>query len=468
MTTPRNERIEQHSIDYVPVTERHGKPWHLFTVWFSSNLQITGFVNGALAVLIGLDLPWAIFAIIAGNLVGALFMAYHSVQGPRMGVPQMIQSRAQFGFVGAILPAALVVCMYLGFAIEGSVISGHALAAWAGIPFTLAVAIQVTLPAIVAIVGYRLIHFATRVVTVVSAILFAALTVALLGNLPGNLPSGTAVTPGNVLLVIAIYVGWQLTWAPYVSDYSRYLPEDTPSGRTFVWTYAGAALGSIWVMVLGAVAATVSAGAVASDAIGMLGDQIPGMGSLILIALLFGTIPAAAYGNYGMFLTAISAVSEKGHGRSTPMVRTAFILATGTLIVAVTLLSGGEIQHTVLNITLFLLNLLVPWTAINLADYYLVRQGEYEIDQLFDRRGSYGLVNWPAITAYVAAMAAQVPFINSGLYTGPLVDDLGGADVSWIVGLAVATILYLGQTKLARRAAPPAAPAPVDAPSEVA
>jgi hypothetical protein len=30
-----------------------------------------------------------------------------------------------------------------------------------------------------------------------------------------------------------------------------------------------------------------------------------------------------------------------------------------------------------------------------------------------------------------------------------LVDDLGGADVSWIVGLVVATILYLGQTKLA-------------------
>ncbi|MFF9511534.1 cytosine permease [Streptomyces sp. NPDC014724] len=51
-------------------------------MWFSSNLQITGFVNGALAVLIGLDLPWAIFAIVVGNLVGALFMAYHSIQEP--------------------------------------------------------------------------------------------------------------------------------------------------------------------------------------------------------------------------------------------------------------------------------------------------------------------------------------------------------------------------------------------------
>ncbi|MFE7213284.1 cytosine permease [Streptomyces sp. NPDC001698] len=126
----------------------------------------------------------------------------------------------------------------------------------------------------------------------------------------------------------------------------------------------------------------------------------------------------------------------------------------------------GSRAAPVLNITLFLLNL-VPWTAINLADYYLVRHGEYEIDQLFDRRGSYGLVNWPAITAYVAAMAAQVPFINSGLYTGPLVDDLGGADVAWIVGLVVATVLYLGQTKLARRAAPRRA-GPGGVPSEVA
>ena len=138
--------LEHRSIDYIPLDERHGKPWHLFTIWFSSNVQITGFVNGVLAVTIGLDLAWAIVAILIGNLVGGLFMAYHSIQGPRLGVPQMIQSRAQFGFLGALLPVAFVLLMYMGFQIEGGAITGQALANWAHISLTSSIVIQIAVP----------------------------------------------------------------------------------------------------------------------------------------------------------------------------------------------------------------------------------------------------------------------------------------------------------------------------------
>jgi nucleobase:cation symporter-1, NCS1 family len=37
----------------------------------------------------------------------------------------------------------------------------------------------------------------------------------------------------------------------------------------------------------------------------------------------------------------------------------------------------------------------------------------------------------------------QLPFISSAFYTGPLVDSLDGADISWIVGLIVPAVLYL-------------------------
>jgi purine-cytosine permease-like protein len=30
-------------------------------------------------------------------------MAFHSAQGPQLGLPQMIQSRPQFGYIGALL-----------------------------------------------------------------------------------------------------------------------------------------------------------------------------------------------------------------------------------------------------------------------------------------------------------------------------------------------------------------------------
>lgn len=446
-----NNAIEKHSIDYIPAEERHGKPWHLFTVWFSSNVQITGFVTGVLAVSVGLNLTWAIATILIGNLVGGLFMAYHSVQGPRLGVPQMIQSRAQFGFLGALLPAAMVLAMYLGFAVEGGVITGQALAHWAHIPLTASVIVQVGIPAVIAITGYRFIHLSTRVVSIVSAVVFVILTFALGAHLPAHVASGPAPKFSTILLAISIFVSWQLTWAPYVSDYSRYMPENTPSRSTFLWTYVGSALGASWVMILGALAAAISAQEVGDDAIGMLSHQVPGLSSVILLAILIGVIPAGVYGNYGMYLTAMSAISAKGHGSANARVRTVFIIVTAALVATAILLAKGHILTTVQNITLFLLYLLVPWTAINLTDYYFIRRGHYDIAELFKIRGAYGLVNGPAVVTYLIAIATEIPFISTALYTGPMVERLGGADIAWIIGLVVSTALYYGYSKARNR-----------------
>jgi NCS1 family nucleobase:cation symporter-1 len=285
---------------------------------------------------------------------------------------------------------------------------------------------------------------------VVSVVLFAVLTVALADHLPASVSTGPAPTFGTVLLAVSIFVSWQLTWAPYVSDYSRYLPEDTPSWTTFMWTYLGSVVGASWVMILGAMAATISAEAVGEDSVGMLSGQVPGLSSVILLAIVIGAVPAGAYGAYGMYLTAVSAISVKGHGSSTALVRTVFIVVTGVIATVATLLASGHILETVQNITLFLLYLLVPWTAINLTDFYLVRRGHYNVGELFKARGEYGLVNWPALVIYLVAIGAEIPFINSSFYVGPFVQRLGGADISWIVGLVLATVLYLGCARLRR------------------
>ncbi len=58
---------------------------------------------------------------------GALFMALHSAQGPRLGVPQMIQSRAQFGYFGALLVVLVAVAMYVGFFASNLVLGGQSL-----------------------------------------------------------------------------------------------------------------------------------------------------------------------------------------------------------------------------------------------------------------------------------------------------------------------------------------------------
>ena len=134
MTDPA-ARIERHTIYPIPAAERHGRARDLFTVWFGSNIMVLTIVTGALAtVRFQLSLLRGDFsAILIGNLVGGVFMALHAAQGPQLGVPQMVQSRGQFGSVGAIFVVALVVVMYIGFVASNLVLGGqslHSIAGW--------------------------------------------------------------------------------------------------------------------------------------------------------------------------------------------------------------------------------------------------------------------------------------------------------------------------------------------------
>jgi nucleobase:cation symporter-1, NCS1 family len=91
-----------------------------------------------------------------------------------------------------------------------------------------------------------------------------------------------------------------------------------------------------------------------------------------------------------------------------------------------------------------LLYLFTPWTAINLVDFYWVRRGHYSVREIFNPRGMYGRWNWRGLSAYAVGFVAMVPFFSvSGLYVGPVAAALGGADVAMLVGLPVATIVYL-------------------------
>ena len=40
--------IENHTVDYVPLAERHGKARDLFTLWFSTNIAPLPIVTGAM------------------------------------------------------------------------------------------------------------------------------------------------------------------------------------------------------------------------------------------------------------------------------------------------------------------------------------------------------------------------------------------------------------------------------------
>src|SRR3712207_4112248 len=249
-----NVRIEKRTIDHIPVTERHGRAWNLFTIWFGSNIMLLTVATGVVATAVyGLPVWAAIASLVVGHVVGGVVMALHAAQGPQMGVPQMLQTRAQFGSYGSLLVVVLVILMYVGFFASNLVLGGQAVATLFGFGDNLAIVLIGLVSVLGAIVGYRLIHALAGVMSVVSGVVLVLAFVWALGV--SGLPAGT-LTGGDFSWfgffgTLSLAALWQIAYAPYVSDYTRYMPRDTGVRPAFWATYSGAVLGSLFPMVLG-------------------------------------------------------------------------------------------------------------------------------------------------------------------------------------------------------------------------
>ena len=436
-------KLEVRSIDFIPETERHGKVQNLFFIWFSANMQITTIVTGALGVVLGLNLTGALLAILIGNVFGAVFMAYHSAQGPKLGIPQMIQSRAQFGFYGAILPLILVVVMYLGYFATSAVLGGQALAGWLGVPMDLAIIIVSVVNIVLAVVGYDLIHQYERWAGYLFAVVFAILTIRLLTLYPADAFAGGRFAWSTFLLAVSISATWQITYAPYVADYSRYLPADTSINQCFGYTYLGSVLATVWMMAIGAVSMSVAAKAFNANSVAFIADKVGGpLANLVFPVIVLGIIGVNVLNLYGAFMsttTTLHALKPWHFGIGS---RVGIVLAAGIVGTTLAIWGQGNFLNNYSNFLLMLLYVLIPWTAINLMDFYVIRRGHYDISSILRPGGRYPAFNLRALLTFVLTVVIEIPFINTTLYEGPVAKAMGGADISWIVGLIVASVLY--------------------------
>src|ERR1700677_3597329 len=188
----RRERageLELATIQPIPLDQRHGTYADLFTVWFGSNLMLLTIVTGGLAVTVfALPFVWAVIALAVGNLVGAVFMALHAAQGPTLGVPQMVQTRGQFGSLGSLLVIGIVIVMYVGFGSSNLVLCGEALRRVTGIPEAGGMLLVALLSVVAAIYGYDLIHAYTRVMSYVcgAALVIAAAWIVWVHGVPAD------------------------------------------------------------------------------------------------------------------------------------------------------------------------------------------------------------------------------------------------------------------------------------------
>ncbi|MFV5485782.1 purine-cytosine permease family protein [Acinetobacter baumannii] len=435
--------IESHSIDYVAPSERNGKVRDLFTLWFCTNIAPLAVITGAMSILtFNLNIVSALLAICCGHFFGAAILALTSAQGPQVGIPQMIQSRAQFGRYGALLVVLFTTLIYLGFFISNIILSGKTLhTVVPAIPVPTATVIGAITATTIGVIGYHFIHKFNKIGT---WFMGGSLLIGLMIMVPHINADVLAKGSFNMkgwFAMFGLCAVWQISFSPYTSDYSRYLPKSIGIYKPFIFTYLGASLGTIFAMAFGTIAVSIGSTADAMEAV-KSGTGL--FGYVLMILFLCNIIGHNAMNLYGAVLSCITSIQTfAGQWMPSRNIRVVLSIIVLVLATLTALWASSNFISFFLNVIFALLFILVPWVSINLLDFYVVNKKSYDIQSIFARDGGiYGKFNAKALTAYFIGIAVQIPFLKNAFFTGALADVIPDADISWVIGLVVSLVVY--------------------------
>jgi NCS1 family nucleobase:cation symporter-1 len=184
-------------------------------------------------------------------------MAFHSTQGPQLGLAADDSIAAAIRLRGRPLVWGVALVVYVGFNAFNQVLAAQTVHSLYGGDPTLTMLVFTLLSVSLAVIGYDLIHLAQRWIAYVLIVALLVFSVAVLMR-------GAAAGAGNrdrrfsavpFLAQFFAAASYQIAWSIYVSDYSRYLPRNVGVSASFWWTYLGAFVGGAWTMLVGTVAA---------------------------------------------------------------------------------------------------------------------------------------------------------------------------------------------------------------------
>ncbi|MFJ8870440.1 purine-cytosine permease family protein [Streptomyces sp. NPDC102473] len=433
-TAPGDLRIETHGIAPVPEDRRYGGPGRLFTVWFAPNLTMTGVFTGTVGIALGLDFATALVAVVLGTLLGAVPTAYLGTWGSRTGVGQLPLARLAFGR-GVVLPGALQWLSSIAWDALIGLFGGDALAQLFGWPFWLGVLVMMAAQGALGVLGYEAIHRLQTVMTFALAAAFAVLSVKLLDGVHPT-ASGTAHgadRAGAFVLTCTIALSLALSWAPYASDFSRYLPAATSRPRMFWCTLLGISSSFVAVQTLGLWGASVLTDQTARGVDTLLGGGA--LGAFGLLAVALAALCSNAMNDYSGSL----ALQTMGVRLPRPV---AAALAAALGFPLVLWMHAADTTARFQNVLLLVGYWIPGFVAIVAVDWVVRARARNGAPIDLAAEGTLDRPWWPALTAFVAAFTAAVPFMSTGLYVGPAAEALHGADLAYGVAFLVALSVY--------------------------
>lgn len=449
-------RFEKQHIMPIPETERTGTTWSVFAIWVGLNMMPLAAVTGAIATgTYNLPIGWSIAAILAGNIIGSFGSALHASQGPNLGIPQMLQARGQFGYLGGGLFALIALIMFMGLFASILVVAKDSLMlVFPGINGTAAIIGFAALGLVLCIYGYDLLRKTMVYLSWLIGIA-VAISMALLWMKPEVAagPADAAFSMEGFFAVMAVGVVWQLAYAPYVSDYTRYLPKATGPKIAFWTTYTGLVGSSVFVMILGVLLGTVAP----NNPLEGISAQLGVLGLIVLVIFAITSAVINGVELYSAVMNGLTVLqSSFPRVTITTGTRVGATIIIGGIATGVAVLGQGNFMFWFESFLNLLLYALIPWSAINLVDYFILKKGHYVVSDLFLRTGGrYGRWNAVGLVSYFVGLAAQVPFMMSPLFNGPLAEPMNYIDVSWLIGFVFTALLFLLLHRLFAATTPP-------------
>ena len=434
-------QVESHGIDAIPVSERHGAPRELAFLWAGAFVNYASlFTASLLTTYYGLGVWDGLAATTLGTVAAAVILGLLSNTGPRSGLPQIVFTRGIFGRRGSYIGAALTLFLAVGWFAVDCVIAAQAGAQLLGTTsswVTFALVLVIAAASVgVAIYGHQTI----KVLEKYGALIFAALSVILFIALAPQFHwnqgprFGGADYPGAFVLGFMTCFALVASWYPFASDYSRYLPRSSSTRAVSLWPVVGVTLPMIVLGLFGLLLPTINFRLTAEHGpLLMIGTYAPWwVATPFFIFVVVGEIWANYLDVYTAGLVTLAMGLRVERWQSA--------LGCGILGTA---LAGYAVLVTDFHVAyedfLILTYLWAPaWAAVVLLSFFAFEGKPRPV---------------AALIAWLAGTAASLVFVNyqnlfgnisyGSYFNDRLVSGLHGADISGLISIGVAAVVYV-------------------------
>ena len=441
-------KVEERGIEPIPAAERHGTARELAYLWAGAFVNYASLLTASLATtFFGLGVWDGLAATVLGTVAGAVILGLLSHTGPRTGLPQVASTRRVFGGGGARVGAFLTLFLAVGWFAVDTVIAadaGKQLLQVAGLGEA---AGRLVFPLVLVIAGISVVvavygHATIKVFEKFGAIAFALLSLGLFVLLAPQFHWTSGPTragadyPGAFVLGFMVCFALVASWFPFVSDYSRYLPEDTPGRGLTWWPALGVTLPMTLLGLFGLLLPTIDPTLAANqDPLAVITKHAPVVVALpFFVFVVLGEIWANYLDVYTAGLVTLTLGVRLRRWQT----------ALGCGVVGALLASYAVVVtdfHSAYTQFLLVTYLWAPaWAAIVLLAFRAGGAG----------RPAPALIAWALGTA-VSLLFVNYPNIHPGaqVFNQRLIDTLHGADLSGLVSAGVAAAAYLGLKRAA-------------------